>query len=97
MAAAAAIANRDHQVAIGEAPQPATPPSPAIKLAPAVNGAKKPKSPAHAAAARERHREGGVPRRLGAAPAADDPGRLADVRPDRWTVTLVFTTTRAEK
>ena len=27
----------------------ATPPSPAIKLAPAVNGAKKPKSPAHAA------------------------------------------------
>ena len=49
MAAAAAIANRDHQVAIGEAPQLATPPSPAIKLAPAVNGAKKPKSPAHAA------------------------------------------------
>ena len=48
MAAAAAIANRDHQVAIGEAPQLATPPSPAIKLAPAVNGAKKPKSPAHA-------------------------------------------------
>ena len=39
----------DHQVAIGEAPQLATPPSPAIKLAPAVNGAKKPKSPAHAA------------------------------------------------
>ena len=49
MAAAAAIANRDHQVAIGETPQLATPPSPAIKLAPAVNGAKKPKSPAHAA------------------------------------------------
>ena len=49
MAAAAAIANRDHQVDIGETPQLATPPSPAIKLAPAVNGAKKPKSPAHAA------------------------------------------------
>ena len=49
MAVAAAIANRDHQVAIGETPQLATPPSPAIKPAPAVNGAKKPKSPAHAA------------------------------------------------
>ena len=43
----------------------------------------------------QRHREGSFPRRFGAAPAADDPGRLADVRPDRWTVTLVFTTTRA--
>ena len=48
-------------------------------------------------AARERSREGSVPRRFGAAPAADDPGRLADVRPERWTVTLVFTTTRADK
>ena len=42
-------------------------------------------------AAGERSREGSNPRRLSAPPATDDPGRLADVRPDRH---LVFTTTR---
>lgn len=49
MAAAAAIANRDHQVAIGETPSPPPTPTTPLKLsAPPKNGAK-PKSPAHAA------------------------------------------------
>ena len=49
LAAAAAIANRDHQVAIGETPSPPPTPTTPLKLAaPPKNGAK-PKSPAHAA------------------------------------------------
>ena len=49
MAVAAAIANRDHQVAIGETPSPPPTPTTPLKLAaPPKNGAK-PKSPAHAA------------------------------------------------
>ena len=49
MAAAAAIANRDHQVAIGETPSPPPTPTTPLKLAAPPKNGVKPKSPAHAA------------------------------------------------
>ena len=49
MAAAAAIANRDHQVAIGETPSPPPTPTTPLKLAAPPKNGGKPKSPAHAA------------------------------------------------
>ena len=49
VAAAAAIANRDHQVAIGETPSPPPTPTTPLKLAAPPKNGVKPKSPAHAA------------------------------------------------